>query len=194
MEQYEGYDMKFVCVKEAPEELRKHEYTIDMPDFLEEVKSNQNHKGTTNVTRNKHLRSLVSAIGFAYGDETFNPYHVKIAPYEGLAFKDNEDLSKILIRLFNKEYPSIFNSYITKKIKERPVETKVIYFTGDFMQSRAFTEAGFELIKAKEVDVVLGLKKQRILGKPAVKDAPRPAETDNVQPCLGYNNIDNNVI
>jgi len=162
--------MKFVCVKEAPKELRKHEYTINMPDFLEEIKSNQNHKGKTNITRNKHLRSLISAIGFTYGSDTFNPYHVKISPYEGLAFEDNNDLSKILIRLFNKEYPAIFDSYITKKIKERPIETKVIYFTGDFLKSRAFTEAGFELIKSKDVDVALGLKKQKIIGKPAITD------------------------
>ena len=163
--------MKFVCVKEAPEELRKHEYTINMPDFLEEVSSNNNHKGSTNTTRNKHLRSLVSAVGYAYGSETFNPYYIKIAPYEGLAFKNDKDLSKILVKLFDKEYPAIFDNYIAKKIKERPTETKVIYFTGDFMQSRAFTEAGFELIKAKEVDVVLGLKKSKIRGKPAVTDA-----------------------
>ena len=163
--------MKFVCVKEAPAELRKHEYAIDMPNFMEEVVSNNNHKGTTNVTRNKHLRSLVSAVGFTYGPETFNPYHVKIHPYEGLTFKSNEDLSKILVRLFENEYPAIFDSYIAKKIKERPTETKVIYFTGDFLKSRAFTEAGFELIKAKEVDVAIGLKKPKILGKPAVTDA-----------------------
>lgn len=162
--------MKFLCVEEAPAELRKHEHVIDMPDFLEEVQANQNHKGTTNVTRNKHLRSLVTAIGFSYGPETFNPYHIKIHPYEGLAFKDNVDLSKILVRLFNAEYPAIFDSYIAKKIKERPAETKVIYFTGDFLKSRAFTEAGFELIKIKEVDVALGLKNSKILGKPAVKN------------------------
>jgi len=172
--------MKFLCVKEAPAELRKHEYVIDMPDFLEEVESNQNHKGSTNLTRNKHLRSLVSAIGFTYGPETFNPYHVKISPYEGLTFENNGDLSKILVRLFNNEYPAIFDSYITKKIKERPMETKVIYFTGDFLKSRAFTEAGFELIKAKDVDVVLGLKKPKIFGKPAVTGKSKPAVADKV--------------
>lgn len=172
--------MKFVCVKEAPKELKKHEYAIDMPDFLKEVASNNNHKGSTNVTRNKHLRSLVSAVGYEYGPETFNPYHVKIAPYEGLAFEDDKGLSKILVRLFRQEYPAIFDSYIAKKIKERPTETKVIYFTGDFMESRAFTEAGFELIKAKEVDVALGLKKPRILGKPAVKDPVKDAVVTDV--------------
>lgn len=172
--------MKFVCVKEAPVELRKHEYTINMPDFMEEVKSNNNHKGSTNTTRNKHLRSLVSAIGFSYGPETFNPYHVNISRYEGLAFDNNEDLSKILIRLFDKEYPAIFDSYIAKMIKERPAETKVIYFTGDFLKSRAFTEAGFELIKAKEVDVALGLKEAKVFGKPAITDKEALAISDKV--------------
>lgn len=162
--------MKFLCVKAAPAELRKHEYTINMPDFLEEVQANNNHKGVTNITRNKHLRNLVSDVGFKYGPEGFNPYHVNIHKYEGLAFKDNNELSKILVRIFDKEFPSIFDNYISKKIKERPTETKVIYFTGDFLKSRAFTEAGFELIKEKDVDVILGLKKSRILGKPAITD------------------------
>jgi hypothetical protein len=162
--------MKFVCVKKAPTELRKHEHVIDMPNFLDEVTSNSNHKGVTNVTRNKHLRNLVSAVGYKYGPEGFNPYHVNISRYEGLGFKDDEELSGILVNLFTKEYPAIFDNYITKKIKERPTETKVIYFTGDFLKSRAFTEAGFELIKEKEVDVVLGLKKKKILGKPATAD------------------------
>lgn len=163
--------MKFVCVKKAPGELRKHEYIIDMPDFIEEVQSNNNHKGSTNVTRNKHLRNIVSEIGLKYGPEGFNPYHVNIHKYEGLAFDSNSDLSKIMVRIFDKEYPTIFDSYITKKIKERPSETKVIYFTGDFLKSRSFTEAGFEMIKEKEVDVALGLKKSKILGKPMKPDA-----------------------
>jgi len=172
--------MKFTCVKEAPTELRKYEYVINMPDFLEEIKANANHKGNTNITRNKHLRNLVSAVGFAYGSDTFNPYHINISLYEGLEFKDDKELSKILVRLLNKEYPVIFDNYITKKIKERPTETKIIYFTGDFLQSRSFTEAGFEFIKEKDIDVVLGLKAPKILGKPAITDKAKTTVNSNV--------------
>ena len=132
--------------------------------------SHRSKNPITNVTRNKHLRNLISAIGYKYGPEGFNPYHVNISRYEGLAYNNDKELSDILVKIFNNEYPAIFDSYITQKIKNRPTETKVIYFTGDFLKSRAFTEAGFELIKEKEVDVVLGLKKKKVLGKPAVSD------------------------
>jgi len=163
--------MKFVCVKEAPEELRKGEYVISMPDFMEEIQENTHRKGNTQVTRNKHLRHLIGTVGMNYGPEDFSPYtDVRTHPYEGLAFKSNEDLSKILVTIFEKEYPAMFDYYIAKKIKERPMATKVIYFVGDFLQSKAFTEAGFEHIELKDVDVVLGLKKKRTIGRPAVKD------------------------
>jgi len=163
--------MKFVCVKEAPKDLRKGEYIIAMPNFIEEVQSNAQRKGSTSVTRNKHLRHLIGTVGMNYGPEEFSPYtDVRTQPYEGLPFKTDEDLSKILVRIFEAEYPAMFDHYIAKKIKGRPMATKVIYFVGDFLDSKAFTEAGFECIKSKEIDVALGLKKGKIVGKPAVSD------------------------
>jgi len=163
--------MKFICVKQAPETLRKHEYVIFMPDFLDEVRENYKRKGSTTVTRNKHLRHLIGSIGLKYGPETFSPYtDVRTALYEGLPFSSDKDLSDILIHIFKKEYPKMFDHYIAYQIKKRPMETKVIYFVGDFLNSQAFTEAGFELIKEQDIDVILGLKAKKIIGKPAVFD------------------------
>lgn len=163
--------MKFICVNKAPEILRKHEYVICMPDFIDEVKENYKRKGNTTVTRNKHLRHLIGSVGLKYGPDTFSPYtDVRTSPYEGLYFSSDKELSNILVRIFNEEYPQMFDHYIAYQIKNRPMETKVIYFVGDFLKSKAFTEAGFELIKEQDIDVVLGLKPKKILGKPAVSD------------------------
>jgi len=44
----------------------------------------------------------------------------------------------------------------------------LIYFLGDFTQTGAFSFNGIDEIKPKEIDVYLGKKEKKVVGKPAI--------------------------
>jgi len=163
--------MKYVCVKEAPSKLRPGEYVVHTADFIPQIKDSMRRAGRGNTLQNNHLRSIIQLIISAYNVEDKSEFNVRINRHEGLEYSSVEDISKIVCNMLRIEYPEIFDIHLAKSIQERPMGTKVIYFVGDFTDSRAFTVAGFEHIVPKEIDYALGLKTKKVVGKPAVKDA-----------------------
>lgn len=160
---------KFVTVKEAPEELRKDEHVISMPDFLDEIRlasaRNTNKKGQLSPS---FLRSIANMIAISY-DKEFDPLRqLKAHDYDGVGYENEQELSEIVISALERDYPAIFDRYLEHKIKNRPFGTKLIYFVGPHNKSSVFYANGIDSIESKDIDSFLGLKSKRTVGRPAV--------------------------
>lgn len=158
---------KFVIVSKAPSELRKDEWVIDYPTFMEQIKENARHSGRGNLTGQNQLRYIAGAIGAKY-DEQLTAWTIKPHQYIGRPYADDEELSNIIVEMLRDQYPQIFSSYVAHQVKARPSGTKLIYFIGGLSDATAFFQDGIDLIDEKEVDVALGLKPKKVVGKPAL--------------------------
>lgn len=158
---------KFVVVKQAPTTLEKGEIVIGQPDFMEQILANQKKAPKHKQTAINHLREVLNSIGQVY-DPEMNVFKIRLLNYEGLAFKDNNDLSVIISRVLKNEYPRVFDKYIEHQLKNRPMNTKLIYYVGDFTTTKPFYDAGLDLIEEKDVESYMTGRPKKVVGKPAV--------------------------
>lgn len=158
---------KFVSVKKAPITLRKGEIVLDSPDFLEQIAACAHKAAKKNLTGINHMRDILNAIQQKY-ETDLSIFKVPLSQYEGLPFTNNEDMSKIIIRMLKRERPAIFEKVLEYNIKNRPHGSKVIYYVGDYGDTGPFFRNGIDLIEEKDVDEVLGLRPKKVVGKPAV--------------------------
>ena len=134
---------KVILAKEAPETLKEGEAVIAMPSFLEQVEECKNMLGKTTLTSVNNMRSVVSAIGLKY-DEDFNPLlTVNLSKFAGREYLSLEAFSNIIVEVFNKQYPKMFDKYIEYNIKKRTNNTKTFYFVGPEDKLNLFKEFGF---------------------------------------------------
>lgn len=160
---------KFTLVKEIPTSLRREEYLIKMPDFLEEIDENAKKAPRGGQVGMNHLRTIVGTIGTKY-DPTLTAWNIKPHSYDGRPYSSREELSSIVLELLKEQHPSAIHGYIDSKIKERPHGTKLIYFVGPFEWTTMFIRNGIDQIESKDVDVYLGLKPKKVVGKPAISN------------------------
>lgn len=160
---------KFAVVKEIPKILEKGEYVITQPDFMEQIELNNRKAPKHKQTATHHLREILNSIAEKY-DHDMNPLNVKLVNYIGLPFKDNNDVSAIIVRLLKEEYPVVFNKVIAYQLKNRPMNTKLVYYVGDFSSTTAFYEAGLDLIDQKDIEAYMTGKPKKIVGKPAISN------------------------
>jgi hypothetical protein len=167
---------KFIVVKEAPKTLEKGEIVIGQPDFMDEILANVKKAPKHKLTGISHLREVLTSIGQKY-DQDMNVFKIRLINYEGLPFKDNDELSVIVNRILKNEYPVVFDKYLDYKLKQRPMNTKLIYYVGDFTTTGPFYKAGLDLIEEKDVESYMTGKPKKIVGKPAITD--EEAKTNN---------------
>lgn len=161
---------KFVVVKEAPtKELEKGEIVIGQPNFIEQIEANQKKAPKHGLTGINHLREVLNSIGQKY-DPEMNVMRIKLLNYEGHAFKTNADISVLVNTILKNEYPKLFDKYLEYELKNRPMNTKLVYYVGDLQTTTPFYEAGLDLIDEKDVDSYLTGKPKKIVGKPAVSN------------------------
>ena len=158
---------KFVVCKEPPASLREGEMVIKEPKFLDEIKLNKRREPRGNLTGASHLRFIVDSIGAKY-DESLGAYSVRVHNYEGIPYSNDEDLAEVVAKLLKEQYPAIYTKYLDSCIKSRPRDTKVIYYVGNFTDTSPFFSNGISLLEDKDIDVHLGLKTKKVVGKPAV--------------------------
>jgi len=158
---------KFVIVKEAPTTLDKGAIVIGQPSFMEQVVENQKKAPKHHQTGVNHLREVLNSIGKKY-DPDMNVFKIRLVNYAGLAFKDNEDLSNIINNILRAEYPVILDKYLEYQLKNRPMNTKLIYYVGDLTATTPFYSAGIDLIDEKDVESYMTGKPKKTVGKPAV--------------------------
>lgn len=160
---------KFVVVKEAPTSLEKGEFLIEAPNFLEQVVANARKAPKHNQTAVHHLREILNSIAEKY-DHDMNPLSVKLVNYVGLPFTSNEDLSAIVVRILKNEYPAVFDKVVAYDLTKRPMNTKLVYYTGEFNTTTPFYSAGLDLIEMKDVENYMSGKPKKTVGKPAVSN------------------------
>jgi hypothetical protein len=158
---------KFTVVKQAPETVGKGEIVLTQANFLEQIEQNARKAPKHGQTAVHHLREILNSIAEKY-DHDMNPMGIKVFNYVGLAFNTNEDLSSIIVRLLKNEYPVIFDKVLAHQLKGRPINTKLVYYVGDFSSTKPFYEAGLDLLDEKDVEGYLTGKPKKTVGKPAV--------------------------
>lgn len=170
---------KFVTVQEVPEELPKGAIVIQAPNFLEEIKSNKAREPRGNITAGTHLRYIVGSIGEKY-DQELSAYTVRPHLFEGRRYETDEDLAQIVVEMLRSQYPKVFDRYLDHQIRNRPANTKLIYYVGNFADTAPFFTNGIDKLAEKDVDVFLGLKEKKVVGKPMPK-AEVKTETETAE-------------
>jgi len=158
---------KFVSVKTAPTTLRKDEVVLQSPDFLEQIRAASHRKSQRNLTALNHMRDILTLIQQKF-ETDLQILKIPLSQYEGLEFKDEKELSRIIIRLLKNERPLAFEKFLEYNIRNRPYGVKLIYYVGDWGDTGAFTRNGIDSIEEKDIDEYLGVKPKKIVGKPAV--------------------------
>ena len=158
---------KFVVVNKAPETLEKGEIVIGQPDFAEQITANQKKAPRLKQTGLNHLREVLNSIGVKY-DPEMNVFKIRLVNYEGVAYKDEAEFSSIISRILKNEYPVIFDKVLEHQLKNRPMNTKLVYYVGDFNSTGPFYKAGLDLIEQKDVESYMTGKPKKVVGKPAV--------------------------
>jgi len=159
---------KFVVVNEAPEKLESGEIVITAPDFVEQIRENAAKAARGGLTGVNHLRYIVGSIGQKYDPEGTNAWSIRPTLFEGRAYANEAELSAIVVEMLKSQHPKIFDKYLDHQIKNRPQGTKLIYFVGPLSQTSAFFQHGVDMLDAKDVDVYMGRKQKKVVGKPAV--------------------------
>lgn len=165
---------KFVVVNEAPATLGVDELVIAPPDFMDQIVANVKKSPRNHLTAVNHLREVLQSIGLKY-DPELNAMRIKLVNFVGLPFKDNTELSAILVKILKAEYPAVFDKVLDFDIKSRPQKTKLIYYVGNFADTTAFYRNGIDRLEEKDVEAYLTGKPKKVVGKPAVTNAEAKA-------------------
>lgn len=158
---------KFVVVKEAPKELKKGEYLIDTPSFVEQIALHQAKKPRNGLTGSHYIRMVVDSIAQAYDPENMTAYSVKAHKYEGRKFSTDQEFNAIIVDALTQDCPSVFPKYLEKKIRTRPAGTeRVIYVDSKIPgQYELFYQNG---LSEEKVETPQKPKSDKVVGKPAI--------------------------
>lgn len=169
---------KFVVVDKAPEKMGKGEIVIDPPSFMTEIEQNIRKAPKSGQTGINHLREILQSIANNY-DQDMDVMRIRLFNYEGLPFKDNNELHTIILRILSNEYPKVLEKHLDKQIKSRPIGTKLVYYTGSFNSTSPFYQNGLDLLEQKDLESFLTGKPKKVVGKPAVTKQEAEANTNN---------------
>ena len=163
--------MRFVRVRVMPKELQKGQCVIESPMFYDEIESCDKKKPRNNLASVNYLREVIAAVGSKYIGDTFNPItDVNVSYAKGLQVESTEQTHEILLSLFRRYYPKMFDAYIEYHLKNRPDGTNLVFFLGEPSQVNAFIRLGFQEVLEKDL-----LPKKKV-GKPAITNEEAAAE------------------
>jgi hypothetical protein len=169
---------KFTVVSKAPAAVEKGELVLGQPDFMEQIVANQKKAPRNHLTAVNHMREILQTISTKY-DQNLNAMRIRLVGYTGVPFKDNTELSAILVRILRAEYPQIFEKVLDYELKNRPTNTKLIYYVGNSSDTGPFTKNGIDGIDEKDLESFLTGKPKKVVGKPAVTDEEARAHGKN---------------
>lgn len=150
---------KYVRVKSVPEELEKDEYVIPSPSFEAEIQSIIGRAPKNKTTSSNFLRDVAQVILDKYTDDKSTALTINTTGFRHIPFEGVKDINEVVIRMFQKSKPEIFNHFVDYYIKQRPFGTKLIYFLGDHLLTQAFTQNGIDEIKEKDINAYMERKK-----------------------------------
>jgi hypothetical protein len=158
---------KFVVVDRAPETLEKDEVVINQPNFLEQIEANKKKQPRNGLIAVNHVREILQSISTKY-DQDLNAMRIPLVGYVGVPFKNNEELSAIVVKILKSHYPPIFEKVLDYELKNRPLGTKLIYYVGNFKGTTAFFKHGIDNIDQSDVESYMTGKPKKTVGKPAI--------------------------
>lgn len=158
---------KFVVVKEAPKELKKGEYLIDTPSFVDQIALHKAKKPRNGLTGSHYLRMVMDSISQAYDPENTTAYSIKAHLYEGRKFASDADMNAIIVQAISNDCPGIFPKYLEAKIRNRPAGTeRVIYVDNKIShQYEIFYRNG---LSEEVAETPQKPKSDKVVGKPAL--------------------------
>ena len=160
---------KFIVVKEAPAELKKGEYLIDSPSFVDQVSHHKSKKPRNGLTERMYLDAIMNSIGEAYDSGNTDPHsnRVKYHNYTGILATTDEEVSEVLLRAIRLDCSHLLGKYLETKVRTRPAGTSlVIYVDSDIKgYHEIFHKYG---LSEQEKEVVQKPKSDKVVGKPAV--------------------------
>ncbi len=169
---------RYCIVDKAPAELKDGEIVLRPANFLEQIAENKGKAGKSGMTASNHLRYIAGSIGQKY-DERLQQFSVKPHLFIGRKYNTSEELSGIIVEMMKQQWPTIFNSALEYDIKNRPANTKLIYFEGSIGTTDIpFKTAGIDKVTEDELAIEQGNKHKKVVGKPAVSKAQLEAANE----------------
>jgi hypothetical protein len=158
---------KFVVVKEAPAELKKGEYLIDIPSFLPQIALHKTKVPRNGLTGSHYIRNVVDSIAQAYDPENMTGFSVKAHLYEGRKFSTEKEMNDIVIEMLRNDCPGVFPKYLDAKIKSRPSKTDLVIYVDSNIkgQYEVFYKNG---LSEEKIEAPKKEKSDKVVGKPAV--------------------------
>lgn len=159
----------YVSTKSPPKIISHQEIVLAPPTFVEEVRACFKKKGGSAILGPNYLRAIAEEIGRRY-DRSFNAYR-NVVPhdYMGRYCASDEEVALVVHEMFQARYPTIYQRYYETVIKERSLDIKVIYFTGDEQDESVFFRLGIGKIDLSEAGAHLTVEKPVEERKPSVE-------------------------
>ena len=162
---------KYCIVDKAPAELKDGELVLRPADFMEQILDNKSKARQGNLTASNHLRYIAGSIGYKY-DPKLEQVTIKPHLFIGRRYSNDQELSGIIVEMMKSQYPTIFQSVLDYQIKNRPQNTKLIYFEGSIGTTDIpFQLNGIDKITEEELATERSGKTKKVVGKPAVTKA-----------------------
>lgn len=159
---------KFLIVDTKPEELKKGEYLIDRPSFLEEITLHKSKAPKNGLTGAYHLRIITDSVAQNYDPDNMTAFSVKVHNFEGIAYDSDEQLNDILVKMYSDSCPGVFLKYVDKKIRTRPHGTSLIYYVDSGLKGAYDLFYKHGISDARDTDVKKNTENKKVVGKPAV--------------------------
>jgi hypothetical protein len=158
---------KFIVVSQKPESLKKSEYLIDSPSFLDEITLHRHKAPKNGLTGGFHMRMILDSIAQKYDPQNMTAYSARVHNYEGRPFSSDEELNDIVVEMLKSDYPAVFPKYLDVKIKSRPKGTELVIYVDSSIKNQyeILYSNGLSELEKEEVKKP---KSDRIIGKPAV--------------------------
>ena len=137
--------MKYIRVDEAPEKLKDNEMVLFKPDFLEEVSSISQKRGSKGIATIRSIRDAFMTITDKY-DNTINPYHLVFSNYDNLVYDGNEGFAKLIQKIIKDlGLPLLDKALEVKLLARDPKVDTIFYVSNDLEGSGAFIKLGFHM-------------------------------------------------
>lgn len=159
---------KFLIVKEKPTDLKKGEYLIDSPSFVEEINLHKTKAAKNGLTGSYHLRMIADSIAQTYDPENMTGFSVKVHNFEGIAYSSAEELNQIVVRMLSESCPGIFLKYVDKKIRSRPHGTNLVYYVDSGVKGAYDLFYKYGLADARDIESETPKQPKKVVGKPAL--------------------------
>jgi len=159
---------KFKVVKEKPDSVKKGEYVIDHTSFLTEIDQHKTKATKNGLTGHHHLRSILESIASTYDPENMTAFSVKVHNFEGIPYKNSEELNNLLLNMLKSDYPQVFIKYIENKIKNRPYGTTMVYYVDSGVKGAYELFYRHGLSDINDIETETNKKTGKTVGKPAI--------------------------